>query len=597
MQGGSPVGYLLYLAMILLPGLGISELLGLGRKAPDIASRVGYAIGFGLAADTVFFAVKTLGVSVGPTRLLGFGLWAPSVVIALGAVSVGASAVTGRWAPRLPRPTKYDCYVLGLAALVGAFALLEFAKYPVFPMNFTADFTRHVETGLALQNGTEGTVPRQILYGGIGYQLGSAFLFVGGVPLVVAQRIAAILLVLSVPLVYTASGAIFGSPRAAVLTAGLYSASGLFWYVAVFDSGLYANLFGVMVTLFLVAVFLKVIDDPGARAGWLGLGVAIGAAYFSHFTTVSVFPSFAAVAVLYLVNRSPNTKRALVGAAAVFLPGLAGAALLPEAAHLAIVLSYQGGGTILLSTRLASLLAPVPQLSYLAVVVNDDLALLAISAMAGAAVYWSVKKRKALAIVPASWFIVLLALAPSNVSAWRFDLEATVPLLLLAGYGLHCLLPQKKAGKRKRMAGSDPYWVTVIAVVVLLVAPAVVGSWVWYGTQDATSNVRVASSDQEYVYDALSWLQTNTANSSRYLSVTEPEILYTNLMLGRNGTFSPFVSAQDTLEFASAYHFGYLMVTLNSSIAIGDQAWTAFDHSANFSLVYSNPDVKVFLIT
>ena len=63
-------GYALYLAAILIPGYGVGEYFGIWSKVDGVTQRLGMAFAYGLAVETVAFAIRTLG-RIGPVTLAG----------------------------------------------------------------------------------------------------------------------------------------------------------------------------------------------------------------------------------------------------------------------------------------------------------------------------------------------------------------------------------------------------------------------------------------------------------------------------------------------------------------------------------------------
>ena len=87
-------GYLEYLAAVLLPGVGLGELLGIWPKDGTLSERFAYAFGVGLCVDTLVMVVKTSGLAVAGVTFRGIGL--PSIYLLLG-FGLGALLFSVGW--------------------------------------------------------------------------------------------------------------------------------------------------------------------------------------------------------------------------------------------------------------------------------------------------------------------------------------------------------------------------------------------------------------------------------------------------------------------------------------------------------------------
>lgn len=593
-------GYAVYLAMVLVPGFGFGEALHAWKESDSLAVRLGYIVGLGLAIDTVIFVVKTWGLQIGGIVLRGYNQDTIYFIVAAGVVALGLSLCRQKRLTKLPPISSYDIGVLVLVAAMGAMIALYFQCYPIFPGNFSPDFTRHVQDATMMVNGSKTTFPHELLYGGAIYQLGAGFLLVGGVRLVVVQRIMAIMALLSVFVVYTAALRLLGSRRAALLSTVIYSLSGTVWVDMVLLSGLYSNLFGVIIALFLAVELLDLSGAIKSRQAWVLGGIVFICTYFSHYTVLSILPALLLAGVLLYLRYGKEYKGYLVASATAIAPALLGALLLPREVARALGESYGGGGTILLGTWLSRLLSGIPSVAYMAVVIFDDPALVVMLALLAVALYKGWIARQKLLLVPVIWFFALLLAAPADTSAWRFSLEAVVPLTLLAGYGLHSLLPKGRATKKTRLAKGDPYRFFAVGLIVLFLAPILFNSWGMNMIATTTTNPTVEAGIQNDDYAAIVWLGQNTPPGSRYLSVSDPTFLYVNLLLNRNCTYRYVGSPEATVAYAKNNSFGYVIVTYYAVIPVklpaGETLWGVFQSSSNLTLIHQEATVEIFQV-
>ncbi|MGH2638373.1 MAG: hypothetical protein ACRDF4_03720, partial [Rhabdochlamydiaceae bacterium] len=212
-------GYIVYLLEIFLPGIGFGELLNLWNSGETLAERIALAFALGLSIDTIVFLIKTSGAA----GLVGISLDSVYFVIGLGIAAIVASAIIKRKIAFPVRPVRTDVVLFVIMLLLGSMLLVYFQKYPIFPEYFTQDPTVHVGYVESLISGSTTSIPSGLLYFGVHYQLASGVLLVGGEPLVVVQRVMAILVVISPLLFFHASRKLFSSERAALIITIIYA--------------------------------------------------------------------------------------------------------------------------------------------------------------------------------------------------------------------------------------------------------------------------------------------------------------------------------------------------------------------------------------
>lgn len=594
-------GYAVYLLEIFLPGIGFGELLNLWPRDSTLTERLAYSFGLGLAVSTLVLLVRTSGLTVGGVTLRGMDLASVYFLVGLG---LGALAVSVVWRRKLGivvRPKRVDWVLLFIMAVLAAMELVYFLKYLIFPQYESVDFGAHVLLVQSLISGAQTSIPAGILYFGVHFQLASALLLVGGEPLVTLQRTMALLVVLSPLLFYLAAKSLFSRRLAGVIVAAVYAFSGTIWFIGVFNSGLFANFFGVLAALFLIVATLNVASSVKSVRGWLVFFLALVMAYFSHYTTMTLFP---ALLVLPFVQFFRDRKQAvgyLAPAVAAIAPGLVGLAVFPGLLTKVLNLAAAGGGQITGKTLLSAAFSGIPVLSFMTLEVFDDVGFVFLLVFAGVCLYRGVAGKKALIAVPLVWFVSLFVAAPANVSAWRFSYEAIIPLTLMAGYGVFSLLPLPRASTRRRRSGSH---LAALVVLAILLAPLVATSFAEISMADAVTNTNVSADEQQEVYTAIYWLQANTPNSSTYLSATDWRFSYTDLIISRV-TFAPamgqcITDPQEAQRTALQNGAGYVIVTFGVTCSLPPDPqlylWNTLRQSSNLTLVYSNSDVKVFKI-
>ncbi len=600
MQAAFVPGYVSYLLVIFLPGIGFGELLGVWREDDRIADRVAYAFGLGLAVDTLVFVVRTSGLSLSGFTLAGLDLSTVYFPIVAGSVALIASFALRRRFVWPVKPKALDLALLLVILIQGLMVLLYFQKYPIFPEYQSADYSNHVQFAQGLISGSYTSVPRGILYFGVHYQVASTLLLVGGEALVTAQRTLAILVILSPLLFYLAVGRIVGSKEAGFVTAVIYSLSGTIWFDSVFNSGLYANFFGMLAALFLVVGFVGLTRKVRSGSLWLVYLGALVTAYFSHYTVVTLFPALLAIPVIQYLRSRSGLLGYLAPPLVSVAPGVVGLAVYPGILSLAISLAEGGGGSISGSTFLSSAFSGWPVLHYMSLEVFSDVAFVFLFIFAAIYVYRGVISKISLFSIPVVWFLSLLVASPFNVNAWRFSFEALVPLTLMAGYGLFTLLPKVDPNRRKRRSTDYGRSGKSLVVIAVLLIPILAFSWGQQSMSDSLSNTSVSSQAQEDVYNALYWLKNNTPTSSRYLSVSDWRFTYTSLFFGRTTDYSFASGPSEALKFAKENGDQYIVVTNLVTVQLPPVPslfpWNNFptNSTSSLSLLFSNSDVRVY---
>ena len=589
----SAIGLVEYLLAIFLPGIGAGELLGLW-EGKSMMERIALAFGVGLAIDTVILVVRTSGLSVAGLALKGIDSDTLYLLTAAGAIALLGSVAARR---RFAFPSKPNWPDVALAFIIlvqASMVILYFQRYPIFPQYDSPDFGAHVQLVQSLISGGS-SIPGGILYYGVHFQLASALLLAGGEGLITTRVTMGILVVLSPLLFYLVSSQLFGNRNAALVSTLVYSLSGSAWFDMVFNAGLYANFFGILAILTLLASLVELDRHPKSVPCWVLFLLVTGMTYFSHYTVVTIIPAL----FIYPLTRFIKEKKFQFG---YFLPpvvfvggGLAALLVYPGLVSSLLSQASSPGGGIAGGTSLASLLAGFPFAGYLAVAVSNDLSLVVLFLLSLVCIAKCVASRNLPLLIPVYWFLSLMVAAPFNLTAWRFSVEALVPLLLMAGYGFYTALP--KAGFERRRSGEVKY-VKLGLVFFIILGATVIGSWGGEMVVDSTTNTSLYNGVQHNVYSAILWLGSNTTAGSSYLSVSDWKFKYTDLILGRTTGYAYIADQAVAVKAAQQEGYRYIIVTYDVTASLPPvesyYPWYTYTAASNFTLVYSNPDVKIF---
>ncbi len=583
-------GFAIYTVVVFLPGLGFGEFFDLWRGFRTLGQRMALSVGLGLVIDTVVFATRVYGPMLFGSPSNGIDLATLYFLLLLGSALLAASVLKrGRFEfPR--RPVLSDYVLLFLVAFLALVLGLYFGKFPIFPEYPSSDFSVHISYAERMAAGSLPNGP-SLLYFGVHFQLASALLLVGGEGLVTGREAIAILVALSPLLVYLAASEIFDSGMAGIVAAGIYSLTASVWFVTVLNSGLYPNFFGILATLFLIVSAKGLINEPKEKVGWAVFLMALATAYLAHYSTVSLVPALLLLPLVQFVRGRSEMLRYFWPAIVSVLPLVTAIVARPRFFASLLQLAISGGGSVSKTTYLANALSALPVMSYMASEVEDDLGLVVLLFFAMVSAWACLRSKKTFQLLPLLWLLLLVVAAPLAVSAWRFSIEALVPLTLMAGYGLTVLA---------RRLGSWPSGgkLRVAVLVILLTSPMIYGSWGQTVATDSITGRATTAQAQRDVYAAIYWLKDNTPSNSTYLSLTDWRLTYTSLIIGRSTFYQYYSEENQSIRYAQEVGAEYVIITHQVTLQIPPLPqlfpWNTFHDQPGFTRVYGNEDVEIY---
>ena len=595
---GFDPGYVLYVAAVFIPGVGFGELLGAWKKGDGVAEKLGFALGLGLAVDTLVLVVRMSGLSVGGFVLSGLGLNTVYFLIAVGLLAFATSLATKKSVALLSRPTREDAVILFIILVQAGLVYLFFTKYPVFPTYPSQDFRNHAEEAQALITGNLTMLPGGLLYYAAQGQIALALLCVGGFSILTAETTMAILAVFSPLIFYLASSKLFADKMTSIIITAIYALTGTVWYVTVFDAGLYPNFFGILASLFMLVAFVDVVRKEAGTLDWVVFSLAMVLFYMAHYSDVALLPVFLILPLYQLVKDRSQFRRYMLPAIVLIAPAAIAALLLPGLYPYILALVENGRGNFVSHSTLSTLLSGVPVLSYMAGEVNDDIEFLILMALA---VVYVIKLRggNALMLFPLAWFLILIVV-PANSNSWRFAFEGVIPLTLMAGYAARALTFEKRtSGTKTPRRNISKRW-RVAIILILLLTPIIVGSWTTEIVSDATSNTTVVSRGEYSLYNATYWMSQSTPQNATFLSLTDWRPSYLNGTIGRTTFLMFFSQPEPAIAYAEAHGASYIIVTFVVTVPVPSgpnvYPWYNFKPSANLTLAYSNEFVRIYKI-
>ncbi len=591
-------GYLVYLAAVFVPGLGFAELLRPWGDGDGLAERLGYVLGIGFSVDTILFAVKTSGLRIGGVRLVGISSTDVYLVIALGVAALAVSLLLRKKAAVLVAPGATEAWLILVSASLALLCYLYFLKYPIFPISYFPDLSHHLAFVQNLISGSQSTFPRGILYFGAHYQLAIGLVAVGGLPIVTAQTTMALMIVFSPLIVFLAARRIFTDRAAALGACALYAFTGVVWFFGALNTSLYANFFGILMTLYFIATLVDVSGRPSASS-WAVFLTALGALYFSHYTSLTIIPAVCVLLFLQFLGGSGQAKRLLLPLTVLLAPIAIVVVFYFQLIHLMISLAYQPANLLQPVSPVSLSLGFFPVLQYAAVEFMGDVGFIILLALAAVCVWYAVVNSKVLFAIPVLWLAFLMGTSPLDSSAWRFSYEALVPLVLMAGQGLFVVV--QKVQNYGPLGSIGHGRMKAIIILLLVLTPVFLSSAAGSTAIGSLNGTSANAQAQRYDYDAMTWLGQNTPANAIFLSVTDVTLQYSDAVISRPTNFSVTESPSLAIQMARQDRASYIIVTRTTSYSTvgfpGSQVpWDAFGNytSSSIKLVYENPGVHVY---
>lgn len=448
------IGYLVYLLTVFIPGIGICEICDAYDVDEIFSERVARAFCTGLCFSTILLTISTSGLYFLGEKLSGISYYLVYIDIVFGLVLTLISLALRRKIKFMTMPNLADFVIFLIVAIVAGTFYLQFLKYPIFPSYNSYDFRAHVSLAESLLSGSSYSIPSGIFYDGMDMQIALALLLVNGINLVISRTVMAIFVSISPFVFYFATSKIFLSKKVSIISTAIYSLAGYIWVGSVLNSGLYANFFGIIISLFFLSIFVSLTEKSISLKGVLLFSLSVFGLYMSHYTAVTLLFSVFLYPFFVLLLRRKNLVLSSFYSAISIIPSALALAVRPNLVSLLLTLAVAGGGSVVGSTYFSSLLSSLPVFSYMALEVYGDASFFLLLLFFFVSFYFILRRKIYRALIPLVWFVSLLFAAPFNISAWRFSFEALVPLTILSSYGIASIIPErsiavKKVAKRK----------------------------------------------------------------------------------------------------------------------------------------------------
>lgn len=508
-----------------------------------------------------------------------------------------------------PRVTREQVVVLLLGITSAVLILSQFVKYPIFPKSFSIDFLQHYRI---TQDVAEFNAPSAagLLYYGVHYNLALGYLLVGGDPFVQTQYLMGILVAPSSLLVYEVARLIYNRELLAILGQAIFVFTGFLWYVPLYNTGLYPNLYAILLSMAYLAELHRVLFGSGKGRFFVFAIVALSM-YLSHYFTPIFLAAVSGSLLIGGATRIGEIRRIALPIAITLSPLLV-FVLRPDFVGFALRILGETvtTGAFTFSTPLAEFFHFNPFTKYVIAEIYNNGSLVIFFGLPFALYHVWKQKNDMLLITLPIWLLLLWVLAPNGELAWRFSFVGLAPLILLSpATFIHVprfvrwMVGNDQARRRKRRFSdktgrfSKIEVMSVGAMVILVFA----GSWTNVMLYDLSLDAGSYSEAQVDLYDSMLWFSRNTPPGNKLLTVSDWRIAFLESITGRVGQIIHFAPASDAISYAKSNGYNYLLVTYFIPAVVPPTVdlptfYDSFAKNQNLKVVYRNAQDIIYEI-
>lgn len=559
----------------------------------------------GLASYTSIFIISSIYVGLLEGYLVGkidvlpllIGLVISSAIYFLRERSLTLSYMTSS----NPYEEGYTPYILILfAALVEGLYLLCF---PIFPGNQSRDFL--VYTSVALDLVKDASNILSIRNPAIYALLASIFSISRDIvnPLLIGRIFIYILTLMVYPLVYEIAESLYGRYAGLISVLTIFLTN-FFWKLTFPFTGLYANLLGLVLILYLVLLIIRY-DESGYDRMIIPITLVLLAALISHETSYIIIPVILLTGFYELIAK----KKIILLKTIVPILVIGGLLLLSlytekhvleflisNLIYLKPVTGWEG-----IQIRVADpIYRFISQYSiFMADIYSQGgiLSLVAFIFSIGEGFYLLYKRVNGVKIIPLVLIILIWILSLYIDNEWRLAGYSLYPAGILMGN----LINQLKTIdlKKKFLRKMDKRLKTVLLILiveVLLVSSNVVNT-VIVGIE----SYEYRPQRQAGVYDAFNWVRYNTPNDSVILSVGCWEFKYVELFTGREYIGDYLYMPDEMLNVFRSENITsvniYVALFANLRDADSNQYYRIhYDMDPHYQIVYENEVIIIYKV-
>ena len=508
---------------------------------------------------------------------------------------------------------RYVCYdgslrFLFLSTLLFIiYVLLTFLPVSIFPANPSGDFIIYVNTSLKFLEGEASYSSLLVMHPAIYPLLASVISIFQGFtdnPILISRLFMMLIIFYTFPLIYELSGCLYGrwGGETSLVLSFLVN---IFWYIVVIGTGLYANLLGIVLSLYLFLLIYRFYEHGG-------LGTLIFIFIVSSLALISHETSFLFLIALWLsalYGLLVGEKRLFKAAIASVLPLTL--LVLASAYDLRVILNFvvnyvfrfkpftAGAVRIEALDPFADMLGKYSP--YLAGVYRyvGWLGLILVLTTLLLGIYLLKGRWKALHLLPWFWLLTIWFFTLFFLDIWRIALYSIYPVCIFLGLlgrysNVFDDVLSKITGNLGRRRIIKYEILTLLIIIMLSISP--IYSLARMSLIESRYDIR----RQGAVYDAMVWIRKNTAEDSVIVSVGRWEFMYTSFITGRSFYGDRYNYPDKLYSIISdllGEHTVYVAVwnrvlDLNNTIPLVDY----YREDDRFLEVYHNEEVSIFKV-
>jgi hypothetical protein len=441
------------------------------------------------------------------------------------------------------------------------------------------------------------------LYAGVHLNLAFGLALEGGTAFIQVPVLVALLAAPSSFIIYEVATKIYGGRREGLLAQLLYVVTGFVWFVPIYGTGLYPNLYGIILSLAYLSEVVRVYSDR-SKGAFVAVILLSAGLYLAHYSVVLFIAAIDVVLLAMLVAKKLPGRLTFGIVLVNLLPSL-GLVFRPNLLSVAyqVLGSTAYPGFFKYSTPVSDLLSFSPFLRYLTAEVYNYGGLLLMFATLPLAFYYAWGKRKESPFLGAIciWFALIWVVSPQGELAWRFSNQALTPLVLLAPasfFLISRLLTNRFSGSRaqrrqkerrtkelRQMPGGKTFEIAAVAVMTFVVFS---GSWTYIMLTDVSTLVPDYPQASQELYNSMLWFKANTPAQSVLLSVTDWRATYLAQLTGHASKLLLFADEPSAVSYAKSNGIHYILLTYLVPTAVP----TGFDPGSFYSAYQSSGDLK-----
>lgn len=431
-------------------------------------------------------------------------------------------------------------FLISLTLLFITYIFFIFSSTWIFPRYPSGDFSVYVDRSLRFTDGEAGYLDLKVMHPAIYLLLASILSAFNGFtdnPILISRIFMIFIIILSMPLLYEVSNRLYekGAGEISLLILLLYN---IFWYFVVMITGLYANMLGIVLTLYWM-ILLDRYNKTGNKILLAYISLVAFTALIAHETSFLFLISIGLAGLYDLANRDKKLIYSFVASVIpIFLMVFSFSVDLEVIWNFVIQYVFKfrvyNRGALVVET-VGPITSFLDKYSlFLAEIVRYSgvvgLGLCFLSIFLGLKMF--LRREYGLRVLPLFWILGTWVYTLFTVDVWRISLYSFYPISILLGVSnkYSYLIDEVIL----RIGGSiKKYKIFKIEIITLFVIGLLVISPITSILYNSVSSREYYIKRQNAVYNAMKWIRANTSEDDIVVSIARWEFRYTPYITGR----------------------------------------------------------------